>query len=94
MYKPTRGRLFVRRDKADEVSEGGIIIPIEAQEADLMGEVMAVGSGELTRYGKVIKPEMEVGDRARFGRLLGAEIEVDGVDLLVLNQHDILSVEG
>ena len=93
MYKPTRGRLFVRRDKADEVSKGGLLIPIEVQEADLMGEVVAVGSGELTRKGAVIEPEMQVGDRVRFGRLLGAEIEIDGVDLLVLNQHDILSVE-
>ena len=93
MYKPARGRVIIRRADALEISEGGILIPTVAQEADLIGEVVAVGSGELTRKGKVIEPEMQVGDKVRFGRLLGAEIEWDGVDLLVLNQHDILSVE-
>ena len=88
--EPMFDRILVRR--AEEVSEtpGGIIIPDEGREVPKRGTVVSVGIGRLLETGTVLDPQLEVGDEVLFGKYSGIEVEVDGEELLILKEDDVL----
>ena len=92
MIRPLYERLIVKRGVAEEVSEGGIIIPDDSREKPFEGEVMAVGKGMLGSEGDFIPMEVKVGDNVLFSRYAGTEIEVDGEELLIMSEQEVLGV--
>ncbi len=90
--RPLRDRLIVRRLEEEQKTKGGIIIPDTAKEKPLSGEVLAVGSGKVLEDGKVLPLDLKAGDQVLFGKYAGTEISVDGEDLLMLKEEDILGV--
>lgn len=92
MIKPLRDQVVVRRAKPAEVSKGGIFIAPTVQEKSHEGEVVAVGSGRVTPNGVVVPLEVQVGDRVLVAKHVYAEVKVDGEDLLVLREDNILAV--
>jgi len=90
--RPLRDRLIVRRLEEEEKTKGGIIIPDSAKEKPLSGEVVAVGNGKVLEDGKVVPLEVKAGDKVLFGKYAGSEIKVDGEELLMLKEEDILGV--
>ena len=90
--KPLRDRVIVRRLEEEEKTKGGIIIPDSAKEKPQEGEVVAVGSGKMLDDGKVVPLEIKKGDRVLFGKYSGTEVKVDGEDLLMMREEDILGV--
>jgi chaperonin GroES len=94
-FKPLHDRVLVRRVAEEQKTKGGIIIPDTAQEKPSEGEVIAVGPGARSEDGKVTPLDVKVGDRVLFGKYGGTEIKVDGDDMIVLRESDILGiVEG
>ena len=92
MIRPLYERLIVKRREAEEVSEGGIIIPDDSQEKPFEGKVMAVGKGMVGSDGNFIPMEVQVGDNVLFRRYAGTEIEVDGEELLIMSEQELLGV--
>jgi chaperonin GroES len=90
--KPLRDRVIVRRLEEEEKTKGGIIIPDSAKEKPQEGEVVAVGSGKMLDDGKIVPLEIKKGDRVLFGKYSGTEVKVDGEDLLMMREEDILGV--
>ena len=90
--RPLSDRLVVRRTQEEEKTKGGIIIPDTAKEKPLEGIVVAVGSGKLVKGGKVIPLDVKEGDKVLFGKYTGTEVKVDGEDLVLLREEDILAV--
>lgn len=90
--RPLHDRVIVRRLDADEKTAGGIIIPDTAKEKPIKGEVLAVGPGARDDAGKAIPMDVKPGDIVLFGKWGGTEIKVDGEDLLVLKESDIIGV--
>ena len=90
--KPLRDRVIVRRLGEEEKTKGGIIIPDTAKEKPQEGEVVAIGSGKVLEDGKVIPLEIKKGDRVLFGKYSGTEVKVDGEELLMMKEDDILGV--
>ena len=90
--KPLRDRLIVRRIGEEEVTKGGIIIPDSAKEKPQEGEVIAVGSGKVFDDGKIMPLEVKKGDRILFGKYSGTEVKVDGEDLLMMREEDVLGI--
>lgn len=90
--KPLRDRVIVRRLGEEEKTKGGIIIPDSAKEKPQEGEVVAVGSGKVLEDGKVIPLEIKKGDRVLFGKYSGTEVKVDGEELLMMREEDILGI--
>ena len=90
--RPLQDRVIVRRIESEQKTAGGIIIPDTAQEKPQEGEIVAVGSGARDESGKVIKLDVKKGDRVLFGKWSGTEIKVDGVDLLIMKESDILGI--
>ena len=84
----------VRRVEAEEKTAGGIIIPDNAKEKPAEGEIIAVGEGAYNEDGDRIKPDVKEGDRILFGKWSGTEIKVDGEDLLIMKESDILGILG
>jgi chaperonin GroES len=91
-FKPLHDRVLVRRVAEEQKTKGGIIIPDTAQEKPSEGEVVAVGPGARSEDGKVTPLDVKVGDRVLFGKYGGTEIKVDGEDMIVLRESDILGI--
>ena len=91
-FRPLHDRLVVRRITALEKTKGGIIIPDSAQEKPSEGEVIAVGPGGRDDAGKLIPIDIKTGDRVLFGKWSGTEVKLDGEDLLIMKEFDIMGV--
>jgi len=91
-FRPLHDRVVVKRIDAEEKSKGGIIIPDTAQEKPSQGEVIAVGPGGRDEAGKINKPDVKAGDRVLFGKWSGTEVKLDGEDLLIMKESDIMGV--
>jgi chaperonin GroES len=91
-FRPLHDRVLVRRIEADEKTAGGIIIPDTAKEKPQEGEIVAVGTGAKADDGKVTPLDVKAGDRVLFGKWSGTEVKVDGEDLLIMKESDILGV--
>jgi chaperonin GroES len=91
-FRPLHDRVLVRRIDAEEKSAGGIIIPDTAKEKPSQGEVIAVGPGGRDDAGHLIPIDVAVGDRVLFGKWSGTEVKIDGEDLLIMKESDILGV--
>ncbi|MDX8508587.1 co-chaperone GroES [Mesorhizobium captivum] len=91
-FRPLHDRVLVRRIEAEEKTAGGIIIPDTAKEKPQEGEVIAVGPGARDESGKLTPLDVKVDDRILFGKWSGTEIKLDGEDLLIMKESDILGV--
>ncbi len=91
-FRPLHDRVVVRRVKEQEKTRGGIIIPDTAQEKPQEGEVIAVGPGARDEDGEYIKMDVKVGDRVLFAKWGGTEVKIDGEDLLIMKETDIMGV--
>ena len=91
-FRPLHDRVLVRRVESEEKTKGGIIIPDTAKEKPIEGEVLAVGNGSRDEQGKVHALDVKVGDRILFGKWSGTEVKIDGEDLLVMKESDIMGV--
>lgn len=91
-FRPLHDRVLVRRVEAEEKTAGGIIIPDSAKEKPQEGEVIAVGSGARADDGKVTPLDVEAGDKILFGKWSGTEIKIDGEELIIMKESDILGV--
>ncbi len=91
-FRPLHDRVVVRRIDADTKTAGGIIIPDTAQEKPVEGEVVAVGPGGRDEAGKLIPIDLKVGDRVLFGKWSGTEVKIDGEDLLIVKESDVMGV--
>ena len=91
-FRPLHDRVVVRRLESEEKTKGGIIIPDTAKEKPQEGEVVAVGPGARDDSGKVIPPDVKVGDRVLFGKWSGTEVKIDGQELLIMKESDIMGV--
>ena len=91
-FRPLHDRVVVRRIEAEEKSAGGIIIPDTAKEKPSQGEVIAVGPGGRDDSGKLVPIDLRVGDRVLFGKWSGTEVKIDGEDLLIMKEADIMGV--
>ncbi|MET0241811.1 MAG: co-chaperone GroES [Sphingobium sp.] len=93
-FRPLHDRVLVRRIEANEKTLGGIIIPDTAKEKPQEGEIVSVGTGAKAEDGKVTPLDVKAGDRVLFGKWSGTEVKVDGEDLLIMKESDILGVIG
>ena len=93
-FRPLHDRIAVRRISAEEKTKGGIIIPDTAKEKPQEGEVVAVGSGVRNEKGELVALDVKPGDRVLFGKWSGTEVKIDGQDLLIMKESDILGVVG
>lgn len=93
-FRPLHDRVLVRRIEANEKTAGGIIIPDTAKEKPQEGEIVSVGSGTKAEDGKVTPLDVKAGDRVLFGKWSGTEVKVDGEDLLIMKESDILGIIG
>jgi len=91
-FRPLHDRLVVKRIDSVEKTKGGIIIPDTAKEKPQEGEVIAVGPGARDESGKLVPLEVRTGDRVLFGKWSGTEIKIDGEDLIIMKESDILGV--
>jgi chaperonin GroES len=91
-FRPLHDRVVVRRVEAEEKTAGGIIIPDTAKEKPQEGEVLAVGPGARDESGKLVVPDVKAGDRVLFGKWSGSEVRIDGEDLLIMKESDIMGV--
>ena len=93
-FKPLHDRVLVKRIASDEKTKGGLIIPDTAKEKPAEGEVIAVGEGARKDSGELIAPSVKAGDRILFGKWSGTEVKIDGQDLLIMKESDIMGVVG
>src|SRR3712207_1931324 len=91
-FRPLHDRVVVRRLEGEEKSKGGIIIPDTAKEKPQQGEIVAVGPGARDERGKVNALDVKVGDKVLFGKWSGTEVKIDGDDLLIMKESDILGI--
>ena len=91
-FRPLHDRVVVRRIDADEKTKGGIIIPDTVKEKPQEGEIIAVGPGGRDEAGKLIPIDLQVGDRVLFGKWSGTEVKLDGQELLIMKESDIMGV--
>jgi chaperonin GroES len=91
-FRPLHDRVVVKRVKEEEKTRGGIIIPETAQEKPQEGEVIAVGPGARDEDGERVELDVKVGDRILFGKWSGTEVKIDGDDLLIMKESDIMGV--
>ena len=91
-FRPLGDRVVVRRVKEEQKTAGGIIIPETAQEKPQEGEIVAVGPGALDDSGKRVPPEVKPGDFVLFGKWSGTEVKVDGEELLIMKESDIMGI--
>ena len=91
-FRPLHDRVLVRRIEEESKTTGGIIIPDTAKEKPMQGEVIAVGPGARDESGQLIPLEIKAGDRVLFGKWSGTEVRLDGEDLLIMKESDILGV--
>jgi chaperonin GroES len=93
-FRPLHDRVLVERIEAEEKTAGGIIIPDTAKEKPQEGKVVAVGPGAKSEDGKVTPLDVKAGDRILFGKWSGTEVKIDGKDLLIMKESDILGIIG
>ncbi|NCP10747.1 MAG: co-chaperone GroES [Sphingomonadales bacterium] len=93
-FRPLHDRVLVRRVEADTKTAGGIIIPDSAQEKPQEGEVVAAGSGTKAEDGSVTPLDVKTGDKILFGKWSGTEVKIDGEDLIIMKESDILGIVG
>ena len=91
-FKPLHDRVLVKRVQSDEKTKGGLIIPDTAKEKPAEGEVVAVGEGARKDSGELIAPTVKTGDRVLFGKWSGTEVTLDGQELLIMKESDILGI--
>ena len=91
-FRPLHDRVVVRRLEADETTAGGIIIPDTAKEKPMEGEVIAVGPGARDEAGKLVPLDVKDGDRILFGKWSGTEVKLDGEELLIMKESDIMGI--
>ena len=91
-FKPLHDRVLVRRVQSDEKTKGGLIIPDSAKEKPAEGEVIATGEGARKDSGELIAPSVKTGDRILFGKWSGTEVTLDGQELLIMKESDILGI--
>ncbi|MBT0778600.1 co-chaperone GroES [Paracoccus sp. pheM1] len=91
-FRPLHDRILVRRIDAEEKTAGGLIIPDSAKEKPAEGEIIAVGEGARKDSGELIAPAVKAGDRVLFGKWSGTEVSVDGEELLIMKESDILGI--
>ena len=90
--RPLHDRVIIKRMEEERTSPGGIVIPDSATEKPIRGEVLAVGKGKIQEDGSVRALDVKVGDKVLFGKYSGTEVKVDGEDLLVMREEDIVAV--
>ena len=91
-FRPLHDRVLVRRIEEEETTAGGIIIPDTAKEKPIQGEVLAVGPGARDEAGNLVPLEVKKGDRVLFGKWSGTEVKIDGQELLILKESDLLGI--
>jgi len=91
-FRPLHDRVVVRRLKQDEKTAGGIIIPDTAQEKPMEGEIIAAGPGARNEDGKQVALDVKVGDRVLFGKWSGTEVKIDGEELMIMKESDVMGV--
>ena len=91
-FRPLHDRVVVRRIESDARTAGGIIIPDTAKEKPMEGEVIAVGPGARNEKGEIVALDVRAGDRILFGKWSGSEVKIDGQDLLIMKESDIMGV--
>ena len=90
--RPLHDRVIVKRLEEDRTSPGGILIPDTAAEKPVQGKIVAVGKGKILEDGKVRELDVKVGDKILFGKYSGTEVKVDGEDLVVMREEDVMAV--
>jgi chaperonin GroES len=93
-FRPLHDRVLIRRVAEEEKTKGGIIIPDTAKEKPVEGEVVAIGTGHVSKDGKVRPLEVKKGDRVLFGKYGGSEVKLEGVEHLIMREEDILAIIG
>jgi len=91
-FRPLHDRVLVRRVESEQKTTGGIIIPDTAQEKPMEGQIVAAGKGRITDEGEKIKLDVKEGDRIIFGKWSGTEVKIDGEELLIMKESDIMGV--
>src|SRR5271155_3864971 len=91
-FRPLHDRVVLRRITAEEKSKGGIIIPDTVKEKPMEGEVVAVGPGARNEQGQIIAPDVKAGDRVLFGKWSGTEVKLDGEELIIMKESDIMGI--
>ena len=91
-FRPLHDRLLIKVLDSEEKTKGGIIIPDTAKEKPQEGEVVAVGNGAKTEDGKIVKMDVKIGDRVLFGKWSGTEVKINGEDMLIMKESDILGI--
>ncbi|EFG84959.1 co-chaperone GroES [Novacetimonas hansenii] len=91
-FRPLHDRVVVRRLKGEEKTAGGIIIPETAKEKPMEGEVISVGAGARNEQGQIVALDVKAGDRVLFGKWSGTEVTIDGEELLIMKESDIMGV--
>jgi chaperonin GroES len=91
-FRPLHDRVVVRRIDAEEKSAGGIIIPDTAKEKPMEGEVIAVGPGARNEQGQIVALDVKAGDHILFGKWSGTEVKIDGEELLIMKESDIMGI--
>jgi chaperonin GroES len=91
-FRPLHDRVVIRRIEGEDKTKGGIIIPDNAKEKPQEGEVIAVGPGARDESGKLLPMDLKKGDRVLFGKWSGTEVKIDGQDLLIMKESDIMGV--
>ena len=92
--RPLHDRLLVRRIEGKEMARGGIIIPDTAKEKPMEGKVLAVGNGRVLENGKTLALDVKVGDRILFGKYSGNEIKIDGEEVVIVREDEVLAIMG
>ena len=93
-FRPLHDRVLVRRVEAEEKTAGGFIIPDSAKEKPAEGEIVSVGSGTKAEDGKITPLDVKAGDKVLFGKWSGTEVKLDGEDLIIMKESDILGIIG
>ena len=91
-FRPLHDRVVIRRLNAEEKTAGGIIIPDTAQEKPMEGEIIAVGPGARNEQGQIVALDVKAGDRILFGKWSGTEVKLDGQELLIMKESDIMGI--
>ncbi|MGH6931938.1 MAG: co-chaperone GroES [Dongiaceae bacterium] len=91
-FRPLQDRVVIRRVEQDEKSAGGILIPDTAKEKPMEGEVIAVGPGARSEDGRIHPLDVKIGDRVLFGKWSGTEIKLDGDDVIIMNESDVMGI--
>ena len=89
-FRPLGDRVLVKRVEEETKTKGGIIIPDTAKEKPMEGKIVAVGPGARGEDGKLVKPDVKVGDRVLYGKWSGTEVKIEGEDLLIMKESDVL----